>query len=164
MTCCEDTLTASVTTHDYLVTTQNDITDDPCGNIDDVERITCLCLSHFWDQMMTRTTRRWQWWLMTLSNDVVNLVWWSMWLLPMTPHGLGDKKIQPWWPWQQRLTTLDNQCDDLLKTLKIFLTTSDDSIWRIYIVRVKSCLSCWAKSKTLRTHIGVLLWQWRIPQ
>ena len=33
-------------------------------------------------------------------------------------------KIRPWRPWQQRVTTLDDQCDDLLTTLKIFLTTS----------------------------------------
>jgi hypothetical protein len=36
----EDTLTTPVTTHDYLVTTLHDVTDNPCDDIDGLEQIT----------------------------------------------------------------------------------------------------------------------------
>jgi hypothetical protein len=37
----EDTLTTPFMTHDYLVITRRDITDDPCDNIDDLYHIYC---------------------------------------------------------------------------------------------------------------------------
>jgi hypothetical protein len=37
----EDTLMTPFTTHDYLVTTPNDITDNPCDDIDDLYYIHC---------------------------------------------------------------------------------------------------------------------------
>ena len=39
MTSGEDTLTTPVTTRDYHVTTPHDITDDPCDDIEDLEKI-----------------------------------------------------------------------------------------------------------------------------
>ena len=41
MTGGEDTLMTPFMTHDYLVTTSNDITDDPCDDIDDLYHIHC---------------------------------------------------------------------------------------------------------------------------
>ena len=41
----EDTLMTPATTQDYLATTPHDVTDNPCDNIDDLEQITCLCIS-----------------------------------------------------------------------------------------------------------------------
>jgi hypothetical protein len=35
----EDTLTTPVATRDHFVTTPNDVTEDPCDNIDDNERV-----------------------------------------------------------------------------------------------------------------------------
>ena len=44
----EDTLTTPVTTHDYLVTTWHDITDNPCNDIDDLYEPKMLMLAiHF---------------------------------------------------------------------------------------------------------------------
>ena len=37
----EDTLMTPFTTHDYLVTTLHDVTDDPCDSIDDLYGIHC---------------------------------------------------------------------------------------------------------------------------
>ena len=37
----EDTLTTPVTTHNYLVITPHDVTDDPCDGIDDLYGIHC---------------------------------------------------------------------------------------------------------------------------
>ena len=34
----EDTFTTPVTTHEYLVTNPHDVTDDPCDDIDDLEK------------------------------------------------------------------------------------------------------------------------------
>ena len=46
-------------------------------------------------------------------------------------------KIWPLWPWWQQDTTLDDQCDEILMTLKIFLTTSDNSMWfEIFLFRI----------------------------
>jgi len=39
----EDTLTTHFTTHNYLVTTPHDVTDDPCDDIDDLYGIHCPC-------------------------------------------------------------------------------------------------------------------------
>jgi len=39
MTSGEDTLTTPVVTRDHFVTTPNDITDDPCDDIDDQEQL-----------------------------------------------------------------------------------------------------------------------------
>jgi hypothetical protein len=41
----EDTLMTPVTTHDYLVTTPHDITNDPCDNIDDLYEPKILMLA-----------------------------------------------------------------------------------------------------------------------
>jgi hypothetical protein len=41
----EETSTTPVTTRDYIVTILYDITYDPFDNIDNLEEITCLCLS-----------------------------------------------------------------------------------------------------------------------
>jgi len=39
MTSGEDTLTTAVATRDHFVTTPNDVTDDPCDDIDDQEQV-----------------------------------------------------------------------------------------------------------------------------
>ena len=41
MTDGEDTLTTTFITHNYLVTTMHDITDDPCDDIDNLDGILC---------------------------------------------------------------------------------------------------------------------------
>ena len=41
MTDGEDTLTTYSTTHDYLVTTTHEVTDDPCDSIEDLYGIHC---------------------------------------------------------------------------------------------------------------------------
>ena len=41
MTDGEETLTTPFTTHDYLVTTPHDVTDNPCDDIDDLHGIHC---------------------------------------------------------------------------------------------------------------------------
>ena len=52
-------------------------------------------------------------------------------------------KIQLRRPWRQQATTLDDQCDDLLMTLEIFLMTSDDSIWRYLSPKSKVVCLAW---------------------
>jgi hypothetical protein len=116
------------TTHDYLVTTLHDITNSRCDDIDDLYGIHC---PHDWDQVTKRTTRWWQGWLTTPTDDVANLVWRPMWLLlttcddlsdgqnmtPMTLTTMGDQLplmihvTTCWWPWK-------------------FSMTSDEFIWR----------------------------------
>ena len=135
----EDTLTTPFTTHDYLVTTTHDITDDPCDNIDDLYDIHC---PHDWDQVTKRTTRWWQGWLTTLTDNVANLVWWPMWLLLMTHDDQSDdQNMTPttltttgdylWWSMWQPVDDPGN-----------FLTTSDDSIWQYLSPKLKvACLA-----------------------
>ena len=129
MTDGEDTLTTLFTTHNYLVTTPHEVTDDPCDNIDDLYGIHCL---HDWDQVMTRTTRWWQGRLPTPTDDMANLVWWPMWLLLATCNDRSDDQ-------NTTLPTLTTTGDSLLCSMwqsvddpGNFLTTSDDSIWQYY--------------------------------
>ena len=138
----KDTLNTPFTTHDYLLTTLHDVTDDPCDNIDDSYDIHC---PHDWDQVMKRTTTWQKGRLMSLTDDVVNLVWWPMWLL---------------------LTTCDDRSDNPNTTPTTLMTTGD-YLWRsmwwpvddprkfldnnwwlhlaIFIAKVESCLSCWVQ-------------------
>jgi hypothetical protein len=57
----EDTLTAPIATRDHCVTTLDDITDDPCGDIDDQEQLagsnTYQCSSWGPYQVMKRMTQ-----------------------------------------------------------------------------------------------------------
>ena len=135
----EDTLTAPFTTHDYLVTTPHDITDNPC---DDIGDLYCIHCPQNWDQLMKRTTRWWQGWLTTPIDNMVNVAWWPMWLLLMTCDDQSDdQNTTPttlmttghylgwsmWWP---------------IEDPENFLMTSDDSIWQYLLPKSKvACLA-----------------------
>ena len=54
MTDDEDTLTTPFMTHDYLVTTLHDVTDDPCDDIDYLYAIHC---PHDRDQVTKKMTK-----------------------------------------------------------------------------------------------------------
>ena len=134
MTGGESTLTTPFTTHNYLVTTLHDVTDDPCDNIDDLYDSHC---PHDSDQVTKRTTRWWQGWLTTLTDDVGNLVWRPMWLLLTTRDDRSDDQ-------NTTPTTLTTTGDYLWWSMRWpvddpgnFLMTSYDSIWRYLLPKSK---------------------------
>ena len=148
----EDTLMTPFTTHDYLVSTPNDITDNPCDDIDDLYYIHC---PHDWDQVTKRMKRWQQGWLMTITDDMANLLWQPMWLLQTTPDDWSDNQ-------NTTPTTLMTTGDYLWWSMSRpvddpgpFLTTSDDSIWRY--LSPKSKVACLAGANWT-SHV----WAYRI--
>jgi hypothetical protein len=104
-----------------------------------VKYIELLMIGIAGDYVTKRMTRWWQGWLTTLSDDVVNIVWWRMWLLLTTPDNLSDDQNM----------TLTKTGDSLgwsmwcsVDNPKNFL----DDIWQlrlaIFVVKAESFLSC----------------------
>jgi len=94
--------------------------------------------------MATRWPQRW---LTTVSDDMVNFSdeRCDYYLLHLTTRGMT--KIRCRQSWRHWMNTFDDPCDDLVMTLTIFLTTSDNSIWRYLSPKSKvACLDgCSAK-------------------
>ena len=147
----EDTLKTLFTTHNYLVTTPNDITDNPCDDIDDLYG---HC-PHDWDQVMKRTTRWQQERLATPTDDVASLVWWPMWLLLTTREDQSDDQhTTP----MTLMTTGDYLGWSMWRPVDDpgnFLTTFDDSIWRY--LSPKSKVACLADAHSV-TFSSLPVW------
>ena len=144
MTGGEDTLMTTFTTHDHLVTTLHDITDDPCDDIDNLHDIYC---PRDWDKVtkVTKRTTRWlQGQLMTLTDNVVNLVWQLMWLLLTTCDDRSDDQ-------NRTPTTVTTMGDYLWLSMwrpiddpRNFLTTSDDSMRWYFVWQSRELPVLWA--------------------
>ena len=121
------------------MTTLHDISDEPCNNIDGFEQITVkdICRKAYGrdrrgqsdkkdEKVKTRTTNSPNWRCgknCVMANvTTADNTWWPKWWPKYDP----DDHDNPY----NNVTTLDDQYDNLLMTLKIFLMTSEDSIWQ----------------------------------
>jgi hypothetical protein len=132
----------------WLLTTPHEITEGSCDDIDDLEQMGQIYRKAYGGgpyQVTTRTTSWWQWWLTTLSDNVVKPVRQPVWLLLMTPDDLSEDQNTTLTTMMTLMTTGDYLGWSMLWPIDDPKKFFDDS-WllhlAIFITKVESCLSC----------------------